>query len=116
MNDLLRMSLKLPSLKQFTIILRHYCIAKILLTDSNTLAIIILLKPLSFHFSHFVNIFSSVTLCLKEVIKALKTVQYRWFDIGIQLGIPHYKLKEFEKEDNSFAATIDYWLNGQMPL
>ncbi len=45
----------------------------------------------------------------------MKTVQYRWFDIGIQLGIPHYKLKEFEKEDNSFAATIDYWLNGNIP-
>ncbi len=33
-------------------------------------------------------------------------------EIGIQLGIPLYKLKEFEKEGDPLAATIDYWLKG----
>lgn len=39
---------------------------------------------------------------------------YRWFDIGIQLGIPHHKLKEFEKEHTPFIAAMDYWLNGNV--
>ena len=53
-------------------------------------------------------------MSLKEVCNALKTIQYKWFDVGIHLGIPHHKLKEFEKEDNSFAAAIDYWLKGNI--
>jgi len=56
----------------------------------------------------------TVPLSLKEISEGLKTVQYKWFDIDIQLGIPHYKLKEFEKEEHSFAAVIDYWLNGNV--
>ena len=34
-----------------------------------------------------------------------------WLKIGVQLGIPHYKLLEFEKEDDPLVAAIDYWLN-----
>ena len=44
----------------------------------------------------------------------MAVVKYRWYEICIQLGIPHHKLKEFEKEDDSFAAAINYWLCGNV--
>ena len=34
--------------------------------------------------------------------------------IGIELGVPQYKLKQFEKEDCPLSAVIDYWLNGNI--
>lgn len=40
----------------------------------------------------------------------------KWFKIGIQLGIPHHKLKEFEeKERDPLSAVIEYWLAGNVP-
>ena len=38
-----------------------------------------------------------------------------WFQIGIQLGIPHYKLKAFKEEPDPLSAVIDYWLMGNVP-
>ena len=49
---------------------------------------------------------------LKEVCEELGEVAHRWFKIGVQLGVPHHKLKEFEKEVDPLSAVIDYWLNG----
>ncbi len=40
--------------------------------------------------------------------------QYKWFEIGIQLGIPRHKLKWFRKEDDPLSAVIDYWLCGNV--
>ena len=42
----------------------------------------------------------------------LGKVAHKWFKIGIQLGIPHHKLKEFESERDPFSAAVNYWLNG----
>ena len=41
-------------------------------------------------------------------------MKHRWFTIGIQLGVPHHKLKEFEKEEDSLSAVIDYCLRGNV--
>ncbi len=37
-----------------------------------------------------------------------------WFKIGVQLGIPHSKLLEFEEMRDPLAAVIDYWLKGNV--
>ena len=42
----------------------------------------------------------------------LGKVAHKWFKIGVQLGIPLHKLKEFEKEVDPLSVIIDYWLNG----
>ena len=44
----------------------------------------------------------------------LGKIKYKWFEIGIQLGISYGKLKEFEKEVDPLSAIIDYWLNGNV--
>lgn len=41
-------------------------------------------------------------------------VEYKWFQIGIQLGISRHKLKEFEKEHDPLAAVVDYFLCGNI--
>ena len=52
------------------------------------------------------------TLSLRVVCETLSTVKYKWFEICVQLDIPYHKLMEFRKEDDSFAAAVNYWLNG----
>ena len=42
----------------------------------------------------------------------LGDVSHKWREIGVQLGIPYNKLKQFEKEADPLAAAIDYWLKG----
>ena len=44
----------------------------------------------------------------------LGKVAHKWFKIGVQLGVPLHKLKEFEKEADPLSAVIDYWLNGNV--
>ena len=51
---------------------------------------------------------------MREVCNALATVKYKWFSIGVQLGIPRHKLKEFEKEANPLVETVDYFLRGNV--
>ena len=41
-------------------------------------------------------------------------MKYKWWDIGLKLHVPYYKLKEFEKEADPLAAVINYWLNGNV--
>ena len=41
----------------------------------------------------------------------LGEVAHNWFKIGVQLGISHGKLKEFEKEVDPLSAVINYWLS-----
>ena len=56
----------------------------------------------------------SAHLDLRTVCDELGEVKYLWFEIGVQLGVPRYKLKEFRKEDDPLAATVDYWLCGNV--
>ena len=51
---------------------------------------------------------------LRSVCNELGTVKYKWFKIGVQLGIPHNKLLEFKKEEDPLAAAINYWLCGNL--
>ena len=60
------------------------------------------------------NLYHPANFTLRGICNALATVKYKWFSIGIQLGVPYHKLKEFEKEDNSLAATIDFFLKGNV--
>lgn len=41
-------------------------------------------------------------------------VKYKWSKIGLQMGIPYHKLKEFEKEEDPLAAIIDYGVTGNI--
>ena len=41
-------------------------------------------------------------------------MRYKWWDIGLKLGVPYHKLKEFEEEKNQLAALMNYWLNGNV--
>ncbi len=50
-------------------------------------------------------------LDLRAVCDALGSIKTKWFEVGIQLGIPRSKLKEFEEERDPLSAVIDYWLN-----
>lgn len=54
------------------------------------------------------------TLNLRNISNELSSVKYKRHKIGIQLGIPFYKLKEFETESEPFSASIDYWLKGNV--
>ena len=49
---------------------------------------------------------------LRDVCDDLGDVKYKWFEIGIQLGIPRNTLKQFEKEADPLSAAVDYWLKG----
>ena len=42
----------------------------------------------------------------------LGELQHRWHDLGIALGVPEHKLKEFESSASPFSAMISYWLKG----
>lgn len=57
--------------------------------------------------------FLSASLDLKTVCKELTTVEYRWYDIGIQLGVPIHKLKLFETQ-RGLSEIVDYWLRGNI--
>lgn len=55
-----------------------------------------------------------MSLDLKTVCEKLGEVTYKWFKIGIQLGIPYHKLMEFREESEPFIAVINYWLKGNV--
>ena len=50
----------------------------------------------------------------KTVCSELRPVQHKYFEVFIALGVPHHKLKEFEKEADPMAASVDYWLKGNV--
>ena len=52
---------------------------------------------------------------LRSICNELSVVKYKLNEIiGIQLGIPYYKLQELKKEDDPLAATMNYWLCGNV--
>ena len=58
------------------------------------------------------NLFSPTDLVLRIIREELESVKNKRYLIGIQLGIPHHKLKEFDNELDPLAAGVNYWLNG----
>ena len=64
---------------------------------------------------YWVNVLSVIDyLNLRTIREELSVVAYKWYEIGIQLGIPTYKLKEFEKKADPLTEVIDYWLKGNV--
>ncbi len=51
---------------------------------------------------------------MRTICHALGRVKSEWFTIGVQLGIPHSKLKEFKDECDPLSAVVEYWLNGNV--
>ena len=51
---------------------------------------------------------------LKNVCSELGEISGKRFKIGIQLGISHSKLKEFEREDDPLSAIVNFWLRGNV--
>ena len=41
-------------------------------------------------------------------------VVYKWFKIGVQLGIQRGKLMEFGELDDPLSAVVDNWLRGNV--
>ena len=44
----------------------------------------------------------------------LSEVRDKSTQLGMQLGMPLYKIKQFDREDDRLAAIIDYWLRGNV--
>ena len=57
---------------------------------------------------------SIVRFDVRSICNELGIVKFKWFEIGIQIGIPRNKLMEFQKEDDPMAAGVDYWMNGNV--
>ena len=53
-------------------------------------------------------------LDLSTICEELAIVKHKWWDIGLSLHVPFYKLKKFEKEVAPLAASINYLLNGNV--
>ena len=51
---------------------------------------------------------------LKTICNVLGKVKTKWFEIGIQLGIPRSKLLEFEGVRDPLSAVLDYFLQGNV--
>ena len=48
---------------------------------------------------------------MRTICGELGVIAFKWFKIGVELGVSHGKLKEFEQEDDPLAAVIHYWLD-----
>ena len=59
-------------------------------------------------------VLSLAQLDLSTICEELARVKYKWRDIGLQLHVPHYKIKEFEDGKNPFVEIISYWFNGNV--
>ena len=51
---------------------------------------------------------------VRTICKELAEVENKFIKIGVQLGIPRYKLMEFKKDDDPLSAMIDYWFSGNV--
>ena len=64
------------------------------------------------HAAHLLDLDRSFNL--REICFELNQAAHTWFKIGIQLGVPRHKLKEFEKDSDPLSAVVDYWLKGNV--
>lgn len=63
----------------------------------------------------------SVSFDLRTICNELGEVKWKFLEIGVQLGISRNKLMEFKEQRDPLAASIHYWLAGnvkdaQIPL
>ena len=54
-------------------------------------------------------------LTLKAAINALHSVCHKWYNIGVQLEVPTFQLRNIEKKSSEsmeqLRDTLDYWMN-----
>ena len=57
-------------------------------------------------------------LTLKAAINALHSVCHKWYNIGVQLEVPTFQLKNIEKKTNDsmdqLRDTLDCWMNNDL--
>ena len=51
---------------------------------------------------------------LKTIVNELSPVKYKSTKLGVQFGVPTYKIKEFDKDDDPLTSIVDYWLRGNV--
>ncbi len=56
----------------------------------------------------------TVILDLRTICNELALVKHKLSMIGVQLGVPHPKMIDFENSADPLAAVIDYWLRGNV--
>ena len=57
---------------------------------------------------------SPIGFDLRTICSALGSIKTKWFEVGIQLGIPRNKLLEFKEEHDPLSAVVDYWIRGNV--
>ena len=62
--------------------------------------------------------FTGIPLTLKAAINALHSVCHKWYNIGVQLEVPTFQLKNIEKKSSDLMDqlrdTLDYWMNSDL--
>jgi len=57
----------------------------------------------------------SAHLNLRTLCRELSSVKYKFFEVGVMLGIPFSKLMEFKMGHcDPLSATLDFWLKGNV--
>ncbi len=56
---------------------------------------------------------STVGLHLHTICDILGSVKLKWFQFGIQLGIPRKILLSFRTEEDPLSTVVDYWMKGK---
>lgn len=51
---------------------------------------------------------------MKTLCNELEEVKHKAYEIGVQLGIPPWKLKQF-KQEMLLSEALEFWLNGNAP-
>ena len=58
---------------------------------------------------------TGTALTLKAAVNALHSVCPKWYNIGVQLEVPTFQLKNIEKKTSDavdqLRDTLDYWIN-----
>ena len=59
--------------------------------------------------------FTGAVPTLKAAINVLHSVCHKWYNIGVQLDVPTFQLKNIERKSSDsidqLRDTLDYWMN-----
>ena len=66
----------------------------------------------------FQTMFTGTALTLKATLNALHSVCIKWYNIGVQLEVPTFQLKNIERKASDsmdqLRDTLDYWLSNDL--
>ena len=64
------------------------------------------------------TVFTGTVPTLKAAINELHSVCHKWYNIGVQLEVPTFQLKNIEKKSNDsmdqLRDTLDYWMSNDL--